>query len=269
MALQTASDLQKRLIGTVLFLPIIGAIIAGGSFALCALALVAFWISAEFAVLMRQTAQIVKFKKVAVIVLCLSVFSSWGLGYLSGSGVITFMQLLGFFAIILAIIIVLLGRVLFFPMILIGCLFALGVIGQAEFGVEALILLGCIITASDVCAYMSGRFFGGPKLAPAISPSKTWSGSIGGIVGAYGAAFLALYLLASKLAFLPSGGFLWAGVFVMAVLGQMGDLYESWFKRQLNIKDSSNLIPGHGGVLDRFDGYLFALPVLAMFLAIQ
>ncbi|MGL5010596.1 MAG: phosphatidate cytidylyltransferase, partial [Paracoccaceae bacterium] len=106
--------------------------------------------------------------------------------------------------------------------------------------------LVAIVVASDVLGYFAGRMLGGPKFWPAISPKKTWSGTVAGWVGA---ALIGL-------AFVIWGGAGWLLVplsVLVAFAGQMGDIWESWIKRRCGVKDSSGLIPGHGGVLDRFD----------------
>ena len=115
--------------------------------------------------------------------------------------------------------------------------------------------------ATDILAYFTGRALGGPKLAPRISPNKTWSGLIGGIVGA--ALFGALMAWRFEMGPL----FLWAGG-PMAAVAQAGDLYESGVKRRAGVKDSGALLPGHGGVLDRLDGLLaVSLAVTLMLMA--
>lgn len=111
-------------------------------------------------------------------------------------------------------------------------------------------LVFCVI-ASDVGGYFAGRIFGGPKLWPAVSPKKTWSGTIGGWVLA------ALVSVAFLMSGFGSGLLVVEGVLI-AAFAQAGDLAESVLKRKAGIKDSSNLIPGHGGLLDRFDGLLGA-----------
>ncbi len=120
-------------------------------------------------------------------------------------------------------------------------------------GLPATLFLMLCVWATDVAAYFAGRAIGGPKLAPAISPAKTWAGAIGGIIG----AMLAAGGLAA--ACLASVGGHGAGLFfglagAMAALSVLGDLYESWLKRRAGVKDSGTLLPGHGGVLDRLDG---------------
>jgi phosphatidate cytidylyltransferase len=104
-----------------------------------------------------------------------------------------------------------------------------------------------IVWATDIGAYFAGRGFGGPKLAPRLSPKKTWSGLIGGVVVA-----LIVGLAVAITGHLPLAC-IWLGA-PLAVLAQIGDIYESHLKRQAGVKDSSALLPGHGGLLDRLDG---------------
>ncbi|MEZ5708473.1 MAG: phosphatidate cytidylyltransferase [Blastomonas sp.] len=119
-----------------------------------------------------------------------------------------------------------------------------------------------IVWATDIGAYFAGRAIGGPKLAPAISPSKTWAGLGGGVFAALllGLLFYQNFGLPLVLA-LASG--------LLAVLAQTGDLLESHLKRQAGVKDSGNLIPGHGGVLDRVDGLVPVAPVAALVMIAQ
>lgn len=107
-----------------------------------------------------------------------------------------------------------------------------------------------IVVATDVGAYFSGRTFGGPKIAPSISPSKTWAGLGGGMLAA--AFFLTLYTrnYLGLTWWVPAVG---AG---LAVVAQAGDFFESWMKRRAGVKDSGTIIPGHGGLFDRLDGLL-------------
>lgn len=117
------------------------------------------------------------------------------------------------------------------------------------FGFEVVVWIFAVVIATDVFAYIAGRLIGGRKLAPRISPGKTWSGLAGGVA----AGFAAGWFVASAFA-LP----LWLGLSggMAALLAQTGDLFESWLKRRAGVKDSGSLLPGHGGVMDRVDGFL-------------
>jgi len=114
--------------------------------------------------------------------------------------------------------------------------------------------------AGDTGAYMVGRWIGGPRLAPRISPGKTWSGAAGGLLAAIAAGLIAAHLL-SHSASVWRGGLVAA---VLAIVAQAGDLLESYVKRRLEVKDSGHLIPGHGGLFDRLDSVLAAAPVAAL-----
>ena len=114
-------------------------------------------------------------------------------------------------------------------------------------GTQAILWLVAVVVASDVLGYFAGRTFGGPKFWPAISPKKTWSGTIAGWIGAVIWALIMVLVTGSGDWWMLAAGPL------IAFAGQMGDIAESWLKRRVGVKDSSNLIPGHGGVLDRFD----------------
>lgn len=121
---------------------------------------------------------------------------------------------------------------------------------DAGFGFAVVILLFAIVWTTDVLGYFAGRAFGGPKLLPAVSPKKTWSGAIAGTVGAVVVALL----VAAQ--FGPFDRIAIVGVaLLLSVVAQAGDLFESWVKRQFDAKDSSHIIPGHGGVMDRLDGF--------------
>lgn len=122
-----------------------------------------------------------------------------------------------------------------------------------------------VVWATDITAYFVGRRLGGPKLMPRVSPNKTWSGALGGLAGAIAAGTLVAVGADLMGLTLPRGASLpiVAGASALAsVLSQAGDLYESWLKRRYGVKDSSHIIPGHGGVMDRLDGF-FAVAVLA------
>lgn len=162
------------------------------------------------------------------------------------------------------------------------------VAGAAYFGVAAGILAGAgtflllmvlgIAVFTDTGAYFAGRAIGGPKIAPSISPSKTWAGLIGGMVASVVWVFVWVFAIDAPLAWprfelglnlspenLTGAVALGAG---LAVVAQAGDFFESWLKRRAGVKDSSRLIPGHGGVFDRIDG-LIPVVLVAGFIAAQ
>jgi phosphatidate cytidylyltransferase len=116
-----------------------------------------------------------------------------------------------------------------------------------------------VVWAVDIGAYAAGRGIGGPRLAPRISPGKTWAGLAGGMAaaGLVGGGGGVLLGLGGAVALAALGA-------VLAVVGQAGDLAESAFKRHFHAKDSGRLIPGHGGLLDRLDGLLAVAPVVAL-----
>ena len=128
---------------------------------------------------------------------------------------------------------------------------------QAPGGGTHLLWLLLVVWATDIFAYLVGRTVGGPKLAPRISPGKTWSGLCGGVVGAGLTGGIAALALGAGFGLAAAVGAL------LALVGQGGDLFESALKRQAGVKDSGHLIPGHGGLLDRIDGLVFSAPVFA------
>jgi phosphatidate cytidylyltransferase len=131
--------------------------------------------------------------------------------------------------------------------------------GDAAFGFVALLFLFAIVWVTDIAAYFAGRAIGGPKLWPAVSPKKTWSGAIGGTIGGVAAGILVI-----KAAGLLVAPMLVLVAVVLSVVAQAGDLLESSVKRQFGAKDASQLIPGHGGLMDRLDGFLTAVAAAVM-----
>ena len=131
------------------------------------------------------------------------------------------------------------------------------VILRENIGLAPVLWLIASVVVSDVMGYFAGRLLGGPKFWPAISPKKTWSGTVAGWIGA------AVVGLGFWQAGIGGAHLLWASPLV-AFAGQMGDIAESAIKRRSGVKDSSNLIPGHGGLLDRFDALAFAAILTAV-----
>ena len=142
----------------------------------------------------------------------------------------------------------------------------LAALGLAGLDLYHLVAVLGVVIFTDTCAYFSGRTIGGPKIAPRISPSKTWAGLLGGMAGS--AAWLILFMAIAhnangivsladqvEIGGSEAAGWAVAGA-VLAIAAQAGDFFESWLKRRAGVKDSSRLIPGHGGVFDRIDGLL-------------
>lgn len=134
-----------------------------------------------------------------------------------------------------------------------------------DFGVLALFYLFAVVWATDILALFAGRRIGGPKLAPSISPKKTWSGAIAGALGGV-AAGAAVAAVGSNLLNLPKTNILAATglALLLSVVAQGGDLLESAVKRRFGVKDSGRIIPGHGGLMDRLDGFLAAAGAAAL-----
>lgn len=131
------------------------------------------------------------------------------------------------------------------------CLAALR--GEDAAGLASVVVLLVLVWATDSFAYFAGRTLGGPKLWPRVSPKKTWSGSIGGLVGGVVLAALAAWLFGVRI-----GPLLLLCLAVLSIVSQAGDLFESAIKRHFDKKDSGCIIPGHGGMMDRVDGLIFA-----------
>jgi len=129
---------------------------------------------------------------------------------------------------------------------------------DADFGFVALMFVLLVVWVTDIGGYFAGRSIGGPKLWPRVSPKKTWAGAIGGLVlSLVIAAGFALLGFGKMLPLLLLGT-------VLSIVSQLGDLFESAIKRRFDVKDSSHIIPGHGGLLDRLDGFVAAIVFAAL-----
>ncbi|MDR3436688.1 phosphatidate cytidylyltransferase [Telmatospirillum sp.] len=135
---------------------------------------------------------------------------------------------------------------------------ALSLVWLRGLGSDTVFWLLLVVWATDIGAYAAGRTIGGPKLMPSVSPKKTWAGLLGGMGSAAAVGAIVGFVDGFSPAVLAALSAL------LAVVAQAGDLAESWVKRHFGVKDSSAIIPGHGGVLDRLDGLLAASPVVAM-----
>lgn len=130
---------------------------------------------------------------------------------------------------------------------------ALVTLRGGDYGILLILILFATVWGADTLAYFSGKTFGGPKLAPKISPGKTWAGFFGGVIGACLLASVVLYWFKFPITIVSI-----LFIIALALLAQIGDLFESGLKRHFGVKDSGKIIPGHGGVLDRIDGLIFA-----------
>ena len=257
-----ASSLKTRVISTVVLLPIVVALlyVGGLGFALF-LAFVAVLMAVEWDRLTGGRGfgqQGVMLAAGLVLALTLGYLGKmdWALSALLPIAVV--LALLGQF----------LGRGMAWPVL---GLFWLGLpclalmwLRMGDQGMLAVLWLFLSVWSCDTGAYVSGRSIGGPKLAPRISPNKTWAGLLGGILAAAVASML-LALISG------SGSIMLFAILgaLLALISQCGDLAESSLKRRFDVKDSSTLIPGHGGILDRADGVLFAAPALVLFFMIH
>jgi len=149
------------------------------------------------------------------------------------------------------------------PLLSLGYLRYLEIPGGDSFtAIYACIVPICMVIATDIGGMLFGKTLGGPKLAPTLSPNKTWSG----LLGAMGLSMVVSWLwlpLTPWVSSVPSALLIGA---VVAVIAQLGDLFESSLKRRAGVKDSGTILPGHGGLLDRFDGYVLVLPSYLAFI---
>ena len=181
MAGMQPSDVWPRLYGALLFLPILVPVLSGERFAVLGLGIAAIWLSAEFSGMMRRTGCLrlsgMTGFLVSLAALCATFIA--GIFYGLAHAQIGIIILLASMMMMVA-----LSRFYLFACLLSACLFSLGIISQLQTGVALILFIAIVISACDIGAYCCGRIIGGAKLAPAISPSKTWSGSIGGMLGA-------------------------------------------------------------------------------------
>jgi phosphatidate cytidylyltransferase len=141
--------------------------------------------------------------------------------------------------------------------VLVPCLILVWLRNNGPHGLYFIVWFFVVIWSTDIGAYLFGKSIGGAKLAPKISPNKTWAGFFGGISSAVIVSLLFYYFL------YPMAGLIlfFLGCVIISIVGQIGDLFESWCKRRLGVKDSGKLIPGHGGILDRVDSLLLSTPI--------
>ncbi len=166
----------------------------------------------------------------------------------------TAMVILAGFTVVALVVNLLRRRTLWLPAgIFYAGLSAVSLAALRDNGLATMLFIFAIVWATDIFAYFIGRAIGGPKLAPPISPGKTWSGAIGGAIAGVIAGLLVAHFSGVDFYFV-----LLIVALILSIGAQIGDLFESWIKRRFGVKDSSRLIPGHGGVMDRVDGLVFA-----------
>ena len=256
------SGTTRRFIGVLVLIPIITAVWIDGKIASIVVAFLGAGMAYEFSKMLKMPAIMAIALTLLIAVQSLPVWvfdagAAWHSGAAAVSFGVTMMYrgaLAGLFAIALSI-----------------CLYFSALLLNQTDGHWLLLMLAAVVAACDSAAYFVGRSVGGVKLAPLISPNKTVSGSVGGIIAAIAvmAGFAGIPALATIAGLGPITG-LDVGVALcfgggVAVLSQIGDLLESALKRRLNVKDSGSILPGHGGLLDRFDGYLFTVPGFYLF----
>ena len=246
----STGDFQRRIIGSFYFIPLFLGIMSGFPYAAVAGGAAIMWLAFEASLILTGA---LRTKRAALMWLFLIL--PYPLAFVSLSG-----------SLIILIWLILYGGVHYlnrwreagFLGLLMLASISLGMILSKQNGHLVLLCLATVISAGDIGAYLFGRLFGGPKLAPSISPSKTWTGAFGGLICSLVAVCILSFVLDVSL-LEPAG---WVSAVMVSVLAQLGDLFESRVKRRLGIKDSGSFVPGHGGALDRFDGYLSVLPLV-------
>ena len=250
--MSSSGDLRARLVGSFYFMPLLAAIIYGQPLSVIAGCIAIGWVAYEAVTILTggQSGWPQRLFWLAIVLAFWVVLLPLSAVWMTAVGVGLWVT-----AILLND-----RREAAFVSLMIFASASLGAMLAKENGHLVLICLAAVISAGDIGAYISGRLFGGPKLAPQISPSKTWSGAVGGLVCSLLVVAGLSVLLGTDVSAFPGWGF----AVLICVLAQSGDLFESGLKRRLGIKDSGSFVPGHGGALDRFDGYLSVLPVVML-----
>ncbi|MBT6565452.1 MAG: phosphatidate cytidylyltransferase [Candidatus Puniceispirillum sp.] len=249
MTFSSLSPLAQRLVGFATLIPIIALVWFDAQIASLVVWLAFILMGFEFSKLVDLT------KPLIFLVIILFAFVGMPFWFMAIHPHITL-------AVIVATMILLMWQKSFPIAAFVGLTMLCGVSAQviidSQNGQIMLLAICAVVAACDIAAYFAGRRFGGPKLAPSISPNKTMSGAIAGLV----AAAILCFLFADMFGLTPVVAFGFGCI--IGCLAQIGDLLESRLKRHMGVKDSGRLIPGHGGLLDRFDGYLLTLPTIAL-----
>ena len=262
MAIILQPGTVQRVKGGAMFVPVIAAFILSRDVAqwlFLAGALVMVW---EFCAMLHLSKALQAMLLLGFTIFALPASLSMQLEMLAGSPLLpATLALGGMVALSVGAITRDLAATVFVSLLVLCILSGRNLLGLAG-GHHLLLGLGFVVAVCDIAAYFVGRWVGGPRLAPAISPNKTLSGAAGGILAAVMGSVILLQVVdaGSGSRFALAYAVL-AGI-AIAVFAQVGDLFESLIKRRRGVKDSGQLIPGHGGFLDRFDGYLLTLPAL-------
>ena len=243
------SDITRRMTGTILLFPLIALFFAGQPYSKITVFICATGMLLEFLFLVTKNLGI-RF----VLIICIGFFSSMGL--------FLFDPLYHLFSFTLMLVI--LFRIIPFQSSFMGLclavlLYSIGKLSNHQSFQEVMTYVVVTVISVDTGAYIIGRFVGGPKLLPLVSPAKTISGAVGGIVIGIFSGISIFYVLNGKITL-----WLFPLTILITVLAQLGDITESYFKRTINKKDSAKIIPGHGGFMDRFDGYLYVIPFVVL-----
>jgi phosphatidate cytidylyltransferase len=248
-----SGDLTARIVSSIILAPIVLAAVWYGGWALAILA------AAAGAILMSEWLSVTGRNPrsglgvIAIAAVALGILVA-GFGYMiAGIAVVIAAAV---FLLVIARDVWLGGGTIYAALMAIGLL---AIRFDVLYGLIAVVFVLAVVWATDIAAYAAGRTIGGPKLWPAVSPKKTWAGSIGGLVAAL-IAGLAVAAIAGE----RPGLAVALIALILSVASQVGDLFESAVKRRFGVKDASRLIPGHGGLLDRVDGLTFAAPIAAL-----
>jgi phosphatidate cytidylyltransferase len=240
-------DLRLRVLSALVLLPVgLGCLWAGGWVWAALVALAAVGLTREWAALCRESGP----WAAAVAIILVAAAATVALG-----DAVTALCILAGGTIAVAAMRWRIGPALGLPYIGLPVVALVWLRAAPDAGRSDVLFVLLVVWATDIAAYLVGRIVGGPRLAPSISPGKTWSGAVGGFLGAL------LVGLVAGLAALPLAA-------ALSVVAQAGDLMESGLKRRFGVKDSGKLIPGHGGLLDRLDGVLTAAPAAALLVLI-
>lgn len=257
--LAAAGNLNARILSALVLAPVaVAAIYLGGTAYFCLILLMVLVAQLEWVRLVAPGA-VIWIHAIAIAAIIGEAVATLFVGYLTGVGVVVGAAILVFILIKIAQRTGAIG--ISFGIVYVGLTLAatLWLRGLENIGFGLTCFLFAAVWATDIGAYGAGRTIGGAKLAPRLSPNKTWAGLIGGMISAAVVGYLVALVFEARLAILAA--LIAAG---LALIAQMGDLFESALKRRAGVKDSGSVIPGHGGVLDRIDGLMAAAPVLAV-----